>query len=216
MFSPHFRRNRSRWYARMMRAPGAAHKPAERGIGVRTRNLAAVAAVAMTAVTLACSSPADPPTIDAGMLEGRSTVRPLDAQRLVDETTDGALTDLLDGSGFASGTERVWTDRRGDVWKTVVRALRFGSADGARAYLAWLETNVSRVIGPATREGDGFPLAFEHHPDDCCPNKDGPRALAASIEDDVVWTVTLAGPAADAARATALLPDPTKPEEDDR
>lgn len=174
---------------------------------MRTRNhLPSLTAAAVSFLLVACASSADPPTVDPTLLPGTSAVRPVDADALVEETTDGRLADVLGEADFSGGTERTWTDRQSDVWRTVVRALRFGSPDGAHAYLAWLEANASRVIGPATRQGEGSPLAFEHHPDDCCPNKDGPQALAASADGDVVWVVTVAGPAADAARAIALLP----------
>lgn len=159
-------------------------------------------------VLVACATPAEAPTIEATLLEGASRTRSIDERTLVDEASDAALAGVLEDAGFAAATERTWTDRRADVWQTVVRALRFGSSEGAQTYLAWIDENASTLIGPATPRGDGAALAFEHEASDCCPNKDGPRALAAVADGELVWTAMLTGPAADAAGALALLPLP--------
>lgn len=162
----------------------------------------------MAAIVLAACSTASPlPSLPADMAPEGARSRPIDGSILVEEASDSGLATVLDDAGFEAGREWSWTDRQGDVWRTVVRVLRFGSPDGAATYLNWIDGNVGALIGPA--EAVASPsIAYEHHPSDCCPNKDGPQALAATADGDLVWTVTLAGPAADASRAIGTLPEP--------
>jgi hypothetical protein len=104
------------------------------------------------------------------------------------------------------GTERTWTDRQSDVWRTLVQGLRFDSPEGARTYLDWIRANPSLLIGAATpARGDDDVVVFEHEPDDCCPNKDVSGALAAATRGEIVWIATLMGPGADAHGARKLF-----------
>jgi hypothetical protein len=169
---------------------------------VPTRTLLAVVSVAL----VACAEQAEPPSIRANVFDAPSRARVLDVATLVEDMSDARLESVLDDAGFAAGAERTWTDRQSDVWRTVVQGFRFDSPEGAHTYLAWIEANPSLLIGPASQvPGPGGVLVYEHEPDDCCPNKDVPGAMAVSADGDLVWIATIMGPAADAKRMRAML-----------
>lgn len=163
--------------------------------------------VGTAAVLVACSTASPLPPLPANVAPDGAQTRSVDASILVDEASEPSLADVLDDARFETGREWTWTDRQGEVWRTVVRVLRFRSPDGADRYLEWVDGNVASLIGPA-QATEGTPFVYVHDPSDCCPNKGGPQALAAAADGALVWTVTLSGPAADATRAVALLPSP--------
>jgi hypothetical protein len=157
-------------------------------------------------VLTGCANQPPVSPVSADLLEGASQARPLTAANLAEETPDESLAAVLDEAGFTGAAERTWTDRGGDIWRTVVRVLRFRSPGGATSYLDWADAHVDALLGPSTAvDGPDGLLLFEREPSACCPNKGEAQALALTAADDTVLSVTLSGPGADARAAAALL-----------
>jgi hypothetical protein len=156
------------------------------------------------AILVACGGAAAPPRITDGSVPVASRVTVLDAPTLARDAIDpGGLLALLDDAGFVAATERVGADRPGGLDRVVVRAVAFGSPDGADAYLGWLRSHVADVIGPAETlaslrpgGGDVVPL-FRHEPGDCCP-KATVAYLAGWRDGSVAVTLEMAGRNVDA------------------
>ena len=92
-----------------------------------------------------------PPTLPAAALpdlESRS--RMLDAEAVAADALEPAdLADLLDDAGFETGSEREFSGKTTTFDHVVARSLRFGSTNGADAYLGWLRDHGSDILGTA-------------------------------------------------------------------
>jgi hypothetical protein len=170
---------------------------------MRLRVGLAVAIILASCATQAPAAPVPP----ASAYEGASTSGGLDREALEDEVLDPAsLGAALDDAGFGSGAYRRWAlARTAGVRELEARALRFGSDDGARTYLAWLRAHPAEVVGSGSVEEQGDHLVFAHEPDGCCPGKDTSRVVVAWAAGDLVWWVHAAGPQADLSAAMSVV-----------
>ena len=152
---------------------------------------------------------AAPATLPAAALpELTSSARTLDTDALAaDALEPESLAALLEESGFESGREREFSGKTSTFDRVVARALRFRSAEGAEAYLAWLGKHGNDLLGravpakivPPGESGIAFLLAR-------CGTckKELPTFLAGWRRDDVVFFLFAAGSGANAERFSAL------------
>jgi hypothetical protein len=123
---------------------------------------------------------------------------PLDTDLIVRDAIDAAeLESLLEGAGFAGGTQRTFSQTQGTrPQRSLARILAFGDPAGARAYVAWLEEHLDEVIGtaellePPAVDGEAF-LAISE-PDCLCP-KAADVYLAAWARGSTVLTLEVGG-----------------------
>jgi hypothetical protein len=100
--------------------------------------------------------------------------RVVSAELLARDATDPiAMATALDEAGFASGTERTYAGPGDRFSLAIARILSFDDADGARAYLVWLEDHASTIVGTVEAlpplDLPGSPFAVVHLPGGCCP-----------------------------------------------
>ena len=161
--------------------------------------LLALVAVTLAAGAAACAGTSAPPaTLGAGALPGLdSRARTLDAAALAEDALEPAeLAALLDGAGYAAGSEREFFGRTDTFDHVVARALRFESPDGAGAYLGWLAGHARDLLGRAGAEaplplGDAG-LLFSLVACGTC-KKELPTFLAAWRRGDTVRWLLAAG-----------------------
>jgi len=157
--------------------------------------------IALSAV--ACGSGGDPPSpVAADALPGEAgDVVELDTTFVAGDAIDFAeLEGILEDAGFAGGTQRVFAQSQGArQQRSLARVLAFADADGAQAYLDWLEEHVDEVIGtaelldPPDLPGVAF-LALSDS--DCCP-KATRVYLVAWRRDSSVLTLEVGGDGVD-------------------
>ena len=169
--------------------------------------------IALTSVAalVACAHPPElplaPPAELAPGLESR--VGDVELADLVEASPDTAdVEQLLEDAGFVGGRERVFAGGAGPVRTIVARVLRFGSPDGADAYLAWVRANGTGLVGGGDAvdplDAPGSPLLFIHTPGACCGGKDVARALAVWRRGDAVLWVEARGPGVSRSLMTRL------------
>jgi hypothetical protein len=155
------------------------------------------------------SAASDLPILPADALPGYVVhVSDLDAATLSADALDPASLDVvLAGAGFETGIERRFTARWKPVTEVVARALRFASADGASAYLAWLRTHGADVLGSQAQVSDppslADAIAFTHAPCTSC-TKDTGQYFAAWTHGRYALTLMIGGPRAGRSTATPL------------
>ena len=100
----------------------------------------------------------------------------LDATAVAGDAVDVAgLESLLEASGFATGTQRVFAQSEGPRGqRSLARVLAFADEDGAQAYLDWLQDHLGEVIGATAElleppELPGVAFLALSEPGDCCP-----------------------------------------------
>ena len=72
----------------------------------------------------------------------------IDTAGLASEALDAsALAAVLTEAGFEGGVERRFTARARPLTEVVGRVLRFGSAEGAAAYIAWFASHGPDLLG---------------------------------------------------------------------
>ena len=122
----------------------------------------------------------------------------LDAGGVADEALRPAeLAGLLEDAGFVAGAQRAFSPGL-KVRRVDVRVLVFDSTDGARAYLGWLDSHASEVIGMIeareTIEVNGSAVTvFAHFPGGCCPHE-MPVYLTAWRDGSRILSVKAVGP----------------------
>ena len=141
------------------------------------------------------SAPAIPPDALPGLA---SRVTGVDTAKLAGDALDpGALQDLLDRAGFASGTERSLAAGTAGFRSLAERRLLFGSPEGAKQYLDWLAGHASDILG-AEQPEPAFDLpgslAFSKEPGGCCPEKSTFWFLTAWQRGAIVLSVMASGP----------------------
>jgi hypothetical protein len=124
-----------------------------------------------------------------GACAGRETPLPIPAMPLSNMTVEhrvlsveglardaadpGAMSVVLDDTGFATGAERTYAGPGDDFSLAISRILAFDDPEGARAYLAWLETHASTLIGAIEPlpplDLPGSPFLVMHRSGGCCP-----------------------------------------------
>jgi hypothetical protein len=147
----------------------------------------------------------------AALPELMSSARTLDTEALAaDALEPESLAALLEESGFESGREREFSGKTNTFDHVVARALRFRSAEGAEAYLAWLGKHGNDLLGravpakvaPPGESGVAFLLAR-------CGTckKELPTFLAGWRRDELVFFLLAAGSGAHAERISGLARD---------
>jgi hypothetical protein len=155
------------------------------------------------------SAGSDLPTLPLDALPGYVVhASPVDEATLAADALDpGSLDAVLTAAGFETGIERRFTARWKPVTEVVARALRFASADGAIAYLAWLRTHAADVLGSQTQISDppslADAIAFTHAPCTSC-TKDTAQYFAAWTHGRYALTLQVGGPRAGRSTATPL------------
>jgi len=118
-----------------------------------------------------------------------------------------ALSGVLATSGFEGVRDRTLTGRPGVFSRVVLRAWEFSSAQGATAFLEWLRSNASELIGSTepvkATVPDGVALQL-HGPTGCC-HEEVPIYLASWQRDAVVWTIRASGARIHTAPVLALV-----------
>jgi len=115
---------------------------------------------------------------------------------------------VLDDAGYRVGRERELSGKTETFDHVVARTLVFANADGADAYLAWLQDHPEEVLGQSTPAKvaapgeDGFVLRLV--PCGSC-KKELPTFFAAWRRGATAGTLLAAGPGADEARFGELL-----------
>ena len=132
----------------------------------------------------------------------------VDASTLTADALDPASLDVvLADAGFETGVERRFTARWKPITEVVARALRFGSADGATAYLAWLGAHGADVLGSQTQVSSppslADAIAFAHAPCTSC-TKDTLQYFAAWTHGRYALTLLVGGPRAGRSTAAPL------------
>ena len=135
-------------------------------------------------------------------------VAQLDPATLSTDALDpSSLETVLTGAGFEAGTERRFTARGKRITEVVARVVRFRSAEGAGAYLAWLGMHGADLLGSRTRATDPPDLpsaiAFAHGLSGCC-TKDTFQYFAAWARGAYVLTLRVGGPGAGLRSAAPL------------
>jgi hypothetical protein len=133
---------------------------------------------------------------------------PLDPATLSTDALDpSSLEAVLTGAGFEAGIEKRFTARGKRITEVVARVVRFRSAEGARTYLAWLETHGADLLGSRMRATDPPDLpsaiAFSHGLSGCC-TKDTFQYFAAWARGPYVLTLRVGGPGAGLRSAAPL------------
>ncbi len=124
---------------------------------------------------------------------------PIDAASLAAEALDApALASVLTGAGFEGGVERRFTARARPLTEVDARVLRFGSAEGSAAYVAWFASHGRDLLGSRARSTDppSVPgaVAFRHGVSGCC-TKDTFQYVAAWTRGPYAITLRVSGPA---------------------
>lgn len=119
----------------------------------------------------------------------------------------GALEALLTEAGFARGSEREFSGKSTTFDHVVARALLFGSAAGAEAYLGWLGKHADEILGTAKPErplalGESGVLFSLVRCGTC--KKELPTFLAAWRRDGTVRSLLAAGTGVNPTRFEAL------------
>lgn len=146
------------------------------------------------------------PLLPATAMHGYVTrMTSIDAAGLAGEALDApALASVLTEAGFEGGFERRFTARARPLTEVQARVLRFGSADGAVAYVAWFASHGADLLGSQaqTTEPPDVPgaVAFRHGVSGCC-TKDTFQYIAAWTHGPYAMTLLVAGP--DAGRRSA-------------
>ena len=133
---------------------------------------------------------------------------PIDATSLAAEALDApALASVLAGAGFEGGLERRFTARARPLTEVAARVLRFGSADGAAAYVAWFASHGPDFLGSRAQPTDppDIPgaVAFRHGVSGCC-TKDTFQYVTAWTRGPYAITLRVSGPAAGRRSASPL------------
>jgi hypothetical protein len=172
------------------------------------RALLVTAALCLAAVACGAheeaATHAAPGTLPPSALpELTSSARTLDTEALAaDALEPESLAALLEESGFESGREREFSGKTNTFDHVVARALRFRSAEGAEAYLAWLGKHGNDLLGRAVPAKIAPPgesgVAFK---------KELPTFLAGWRRDEVVFFLLAAGSGANAQRFSGLARD---------
>lgn len=155
---------------------------------------------------------AAPATLPAAALpELASSARTLDAEALAaDALEPKSLGALLSDSGFESGREREFSGKTTTWDRVLARTLRFGSPQGAQAYLAWLGTHGNDLLGRAVAAKFGPPgidgVAFVLARCGTC-KKELPTFLAGWRRGDLVFFLLAAGPGGNPERFGELVRD---------
>lgn len=153
-----------------------------------------------------------PPTLSAAALpELASRARTLDAEALAADALEPAsLAALLAESGFETGREREFSGKTTTWDRVLARALRFQSAEGAEAYLAWLRTHGNDLLGRAVPATLGPPgddgVAFVMARCGTC-KKELPTFLAGWRRGDLVLFLLAAGSGGNPERFDELARD---------
>jgi len=79
------------------------------------------------------------------------TQKPVTADDLARDAPIPGLADRVRGWGYESGVQRVFTGNTPQFSNVISRALRFGSAAGARAYVTLLDTRVADYYGTGSK-----------------------------------------------------------------
>ena len=163
-------------------------------------------------LAVACSSgPSAPDPVPADALPGRvGDVVQLDAAFVARDAIDVTeLGSLLEGAGFASGTQRSFSQTEdARPQRSLARLLTFGDPAGALTYLVWLEGHLDEVIGtaellePPDVPGTAF-LALSE-PECLCP-KATDVYLAAWVKGSTVLTLEVGGRGVDPADVLQLV-----------
>lgn len=155
------------------------------------------------------AAPAAPATLPASALPDLdSTVRNLDTLALAEDAFEpDELAALLEDAGYVAGREREFSGKTTTFDHVIARALVFADADGADAYLAWVQEHRDEVLGkaaPATivPPGDAG-VAYKLVPCGTC-KKELPTYLAAWRRGSTVRWVLAAGAGADSALPALL------------
>ena len=145
------------------------------------------------------SAPEPPPTLAPGSLpELNEQARTLDAALLAaDSFEPDALAVLLDEAGYVVGSEREFFGRGTTFDHVVARTLRFEDAEGAAAYVKWVEAHAEDFLGRTNPEpplglGEADALFSLQRCDVC--KKQQPTFLAAWREGGTVAFLLGAGP----------------------
>jgi hypothetical protein len=118
-----------------------------------------------------------------------------------------SLDALLSQAGLQAGTQTRFTARGRRLTEVVARALRFSSASGADAYLAWVRTHAVDLLGARTLAAvpPDLPgaIAMRHGPNGCC-TKDTFQYFVAWTRGAYAFTLLVGGPSAARSSATPL------------
>ncbi len=172
----------------------------------------AVALGLLLAVTSCAGAPQPPPTLPSDVLPGlASRTRSLDAEAIAADALDPEpLLRLLKEADYVIGSEREFSGRTGALYRVVTRVLLFEEPEGAAAYLDWLASHASDIVGQAQRHRPlalpGSPLFFSHIRTGCCV-KETPTFLTAWQREATVFWLLASGPGANRETVTSLAGD---------
>jgi hypothetical protein len=127
------------------------------------------------AALVACGGGGTPLSIPTLGLPNMETEHRVMSAELVsrDATDPTAMATALDDAGFSSGAERTYAGPGDRFSLAITRILSFDDADGARAYLDWLEGHASTLVGQVEAlpplDLPGSPFVVVHLPGGCCP-----------------------------------------------
>ncbi len=149
------------------------------------------------------------PTLPATAMHGYVTrLTPIDAAGLAGEALNApALASVLAGAGFEGGVERRFTARARALTEVVARVLKFGTPEGATAYVAWFASHGTDLLGSRAQPADppDVPgaVAFRHGVSGCC-TKDTFQYIAAWTRGPYAMTLLVGGPDAGHGSASPL------------
>lgn len=149
----------------------------------------------------------DPGKAPDELAELHRTTRELDAGSLAEDALEPeVLANLLEEAGFAVGREVEYTGRTKTFNHVVARTLLFEDADGAKAYLTWLEANASDLLGPVKSRkpfalGTDGTLFLE---EGCNCHANLPTFLAGWRDGEAVRTLLADGAGANEQRVATL------------
>jgi len=174
---------------------------------IATRALLLGVFLAVTACAAEQPPPQPPPVLPGDALaELDSRRRSLDDEALAADAIDSELLlRLLEDGGYVVGSEREFYGRTATLNHVVARVLIFEDPEGAGAYLDWLGTHASDLIGQSQREE---PLAIQPSlffslRTSCCP-KVTPTFLVAWQREATIFSLLASGPGADRRSITAI------------
>ena len=160
----------------------------------------------------AAESPQPHSTLRSDVLPGlASRTRSLDAEAIAADALDPEpLLRLLEKAGYVIGSEREFSGQTSAFNHVVARVLLFEDSEGAGAYLDWLASHGSDILGQAQRHRPlalpGSPLFFSHIRTGCCP-KETPTFLTAWQRGATVFWLLASGPGANRQTVTSLAGD---------
>jgi hypothetical protein len=115
----------------------------------------------------------------------------------IEATHPDEVRDVLTSDGFEGATERIYAGRFGVFARVVLRGWEFRDAQGASAYLGWLDQNPREWIGEAHQvSAPTLPPSVTlvlHEPSGCC-HEETPIYLASWQQGEIVWTIRASGP----------------------